>query len=644
MSARFPDHGLSLTAAGVALVSGPDGTITGMDAGGLYQRDVRVVAQMRLVVEGEPPLMLSRARTGASTDRLIYGHWSDTADPSAIVVRERGVGSGYTEEITIQCFREPLDLRIEISLVPDGTPIYRLGEAPADQLHASVAETKLWAEGALVTGTTVTADVSVQPGNLGQFSWGLDLDSTPAAARDATVIRASDHSTQRALDHAAWDLEALTITEPSTGRAFTAAGAPHFLAVFGRDSLCASLLAMVADPRRALDTLELLAAFQGQAADGATLEAPGAILHELRIGDMGVFGLDPGVAYYGSIDATPLFVLTAAESLRWGAPFDIVRSLLPAARAAVEWCRSHVDSVGFVQSVPHASGLDNQSWKDSGDAVVRPDGSVVYGSYSPVEVQGYMHEALVGLADLEAAVGDAGAAEDLRSDAAEFATRFEQHYVLEDDPALVALALDDQGEPIAVRASNAGHLLATGLISDDLAARLADRMMSDQEFSGWGVRTLASSEAAYNPLGYHVGSVWPHDNAMFLRGLARRGLGDHARRLAEALIDLAAAEQYQLPELLGGFDRTRFAEPVPYPASARPQAWAAAVPFQIVTALLGLQPEMQHGVIRLRPILTPEQRLVVHNLRLGDRVVTIEAAGREASITGDTAGLTILTA
>ena len=257
MSTRFPDHGLSLTAAGVALVTGPDGTITGLDAGGLYQRDVRVVAQMRFVVEGTPPIMLSRARTGASTDRLIYGHWSDAADPSAIVVRERSVGSGYTEQITIQCFREPLDMHIEVHLAPDGSPIYQLGKTPADQRHASVAETKLWAEGALVAGTTVTADVSVEPGDLEQFSWGLDLDTTPAPSRDGTMIRASDHRTQRALDHAAWDLEALTVIEPSTGRSFTAAGAPHFLAVFGRDSLCASLLALVADPHRALDTLEI---------------------------------------------------------------------------------------------------------------------------------------------------------------------------------------------------------------------------------------------------------------------------------------------------------------------------------------------------------------------------------------------------
>ena len=155
------------------------------------------------------------------------------------------------------------------------------------------------------------------------------------------------------------------------------------------------------------------------------------------------------------------------------------------------------------------------------------------------------------------------------------------------------------------------------------------------------MRTLAATEVAYNPLGYHVGSVWPHDNAMFLWGLARRGFDSHTRRLAKALIDLAAAEHYQLPELLGGFDRDRFRDPVPYPASARPQAWAAAVPYQIVTALLGLKPAMHCDRVRLRPILDPDQRLVISELRLGDRVLTIDVHGNQASVTGDTEGLTI---
>ncbi|MCY3642232.1 MAG: hypothetical protein OXG41_01515 [Acidimicrobiaceae bacterium] len=641
MPAPFPEHGLSLTRAGLALVTSSDGTITGQDAGGLYRRDRRIVSEMRLLVDGSPPAQLSGIRTAASSDRLTYSYWNEAPDPQAIIVRERSLDTGYREAISVQGFREPVSLQIEIRLVPGNATVYHLDDEDRTQTGDTLAEATLWAEGAEVTANTVTAELAVDPGERAAFTWGIDLSVTMPVPRAATSVRGSDPRLQPALEHAAWDLEALTVIDPNTARPFVAAGAPHFLAVFGRDTLNASRLAMIANPERSLDTLDLLAAYQGRTRHDLTLEAPGGILHELRIGDMGVFGLEPGTAYYGSIDSTPLFVVTLAEALHWGAPLDRIQRLLPAARTAMVWCRAHTDELGFLQSVPHQTGLGNQSWKDSGDSIVRPDGTVVVGAYSPVEVQGYVHQALLGLAEVEAAAGNLGAEASLRREAAAFAERFLQHFVLADNTALIAMALDADGTPIGVRASNAGRLLATELIDDDLAERLADRLMSGDEFSGWGIRTLAESEAAYNPLGYHIGSVWPHDNAMILQGLARRGLDHHARRLASALIDLAAAEHYQLPELLGGFSRDHFPEPVPYPASGRPQAWAAAVPYQVVTSLLGLQPALHRDELRLRPILEADQRIVVDDLRLGGRSLTIEARGADATVTGDTDGLTI---
>lgn len=641
MPAPFPEHGLSLTRAGLALVTDSDGTITGRDAGGLYRRDRRIVLEMRLLVDGSAPPQLSGTRTAASADRLTYGYWSEAPDPQAIIVRERSLDTGYREDITVQGFREPVSVQIEVQLVPGNATVYHLDEEDRTRLDGTLQDATLWAEGADVTASGLTANLAVQSACSATFTWGIDLGADLPDARAVAAVRGSDPRLQPALEHAAWDLEALTVIDPATGRPFVAAGAPHFLAAFGRDTLNASRLAMIADPGLSLDTLELLAAYQGRDRHDLTLEAPGGILHELRIGDMGVFGLDPGTAYYGSIDSTPLFVVTLAEALHWGAPRDRVRNLLPAARTALEWCRTHTDGLGFLQSVPHQTGLGNQAWKDSGDSIVRPDGSVVVGANSPVEVQGYLHQALLGLSDLEAAVGDPGAAASLRQEAAVLAGRFHRHFVLAGNPALVAMALDADGAPIGVKASNAGHLLATELIDDDLAERLADRLMSRDEFSGWGIRTLAASETAYNPLGYHIGAVWPHDNALILRGLVRRGLDHHARRLAGAVIDLAAAEHYQLPELLGGFDRDRFPEPVPYPASGRPQAWAAAVPYQVVTSLLGLQPALHRDELRLRPILGADQQIVVENLRLGGRSLMIEAHGADATVTGDTGGLTV---
>ena len=241
---------------------------------------------------------------------------------------------------------------------------------------------------------------------------------------------------------------------------FVAAGAPHFLAVFGRDALLVSLLTMLSSETAPLDTLEVLAAHQGSRHDPVTLEEPGRILHELRIGEMGVFGIEAGAPYYGSVDATPLFVVVLAECLRWGHDPDRVAALLPAARAAVEWCRRHVDRRGFVHSVPHDRGIRNQGWKDSDVAIVRPDGSAVDGTTSLVEVQGYVHEALLGLAELEELLGDPSVAPRLRSEAAAHRDRFERHFVV-GGRSVVVLALDESGEQLDVRASNVGHLLAT---------------------------------------------------------------------------------------------------------------------------------------------------------------------------------------
>ena len=657
MPAPLPNDARTLTSAGVTVVTTADGEIGDADAivetgsvpggTGLYHRDRRLVRGMRLRFDGRPPRRLNGARTGPSTDRLTYGLWDGGPDPAAIVVRERTVGTdadgptGYHERLVVQAFRRPVRSRLQIELDSGHARVYDLdtdgSTGPSDRWLASA----LWCEGGDVVSHGIVADLMVEPGRPRSLRWGVAIDADRLEPWPTTPIEAADPRLRSALRRAAWDLEALTVVEPITGRRFTGAGAPHFLALFGRDTLLASLLGLIAGPERAMETVELLAELQGHHHDPATIEAPGRILHEHRIGDMGVFGLEPGVPYYGSVDATPLLVVVLAECLRWGVDRSRVAALMPAARAAVDWCRRHVDPLGFVHSIPHEGGITNQGWKDSGDSMVRADGSLVAGRTSLVEVQGYVHQALCDLAELEEIVGDPAAAPGLRDEARRLAERFDRYFVTAHPPA-VALALDGEGSPLEVRASNAGHLLATNLIDDRLAVRLADRLLDDVEFTGWGIRTLAASEPAYNPLGYHLGTVWPHDNALILRGLSKRRLDHHTRTLAGALLDLAAALGGELPELLGGFDRRRFPEPLPYPASARPQAWAAAVPYQIVSALLGLGPELHEDRLHLRPILGAGQRLGVTRLRLGERTLSIEAEGSEARVTGDTDGLSII--
>ncbi|MDH4280579.1 MAG: amylo-alpha-1,6-glucosidase, partial [Acidimicrobiia bacterium] len=453
-------------------------------------------------------------------------------------------------------------------------------------------------------------------------------------------VTSDDNDLNRSLQGAFWDLEALTVSDPTTGRPFIAAGAPHFLAVFGRDALVVSLLSLLRGTEPALSVLDVLAAHQGTVDDPRTVESPGRILHELRIGEMGVFGLEPGEPYFGSVDATPLFVVLLAECLRWGAEADRLGPLIPAARACLDWCRQHVDELGFVRSIPHPTGIGNQGWKDSGDSMVTADGATLEEQTSLAEVQGYVHEALIGMAELEEHLGDASQASSLLDEAEQLRLRFLQHFAV-DEPVHVAPWLDATGSPVSVRASNVGHLLAGTLLDDDLAGRLCDRLLDPAEFSGWGIRTLAATEHAYNPLGYHLGTVWPHDTALAMRGMARRGRGTDAQRLSRALLELSRAEGDQLPELLGGFDRHDIPTPVPYPASARPQAWAAAVPIQVTAVRLGIEPSMHRGRLRFRPLLGDDEWIDVRGLVLGSRRLNIFARGTEVEVTGDVHGLQI---
>jgi len=627
MPLPLPDHGWSMTNSGVAVVTNSDGSICS-GASGIYFRDRRIVAGMRLLVDGETPRQLGGVRVGPSVDRLTYGYWTDAPDPQAVITRERSLADRYCEQLTVLCFRRPIDFVVEVEMEPGNATIYHLDEEICSDDDAEFVQSLLWTDGCSADGLTISKHVSVEPGEQLTFAWGLNIGGVQAGLQPMTSVTTSDRQLQVALDSAAWDLEALTVNDPRTGR-------------FGRDALVTSMLTLLAGTDRALDTLDVLAAYQGTSHNSRTLEAPGRILHELRIGDMGVFDLEPGVGYYGSIDATPLFVALLAECLRWGAPNPRLQALLPAARSAMQWCREHVDQFGFVQSVPHEAGIENQGWKDSADSVVRPDGTVVREATTLVEVQGYVHQALCGLADLEDAVGESRRSAALREEADSFAQRFREHFEVGGN-VHIAMALDAGGHPIAVRASNVGHLMSTNLIDAHMARLLAARLFSTQEFSGWGVRTLSADEAAFNPLGYHVGSVWPHDNAVLLRGLAHRALRAETVKLSRALIDLASAETHGLPELLGGFARTEFPDPVPYPASARPQAWAAAVPFQIVTSLLGLRPALHRDELRLRPLLETNESIIVDGLRLGERTLRIEATGSQAVVSGDTDGLHIV--
>lgn len=368
-----------------------------------------------------------------------------------------------------------------------------------------------------------------------------------------------------------------------------AAGVPWFLTLFGRDSLLTSLFALPYRPELASATLRALAAAQGTGYDAARLEQPGRIVHELRHGELARFGQVPFGRYYGTVDATPLFLVLLHAYTEETGDTTVARRLRSHARAAVDWLlgdgglRRH----GWLvySSDVADGGLDNQNWKDSPGAICFRDGTPAAGPLAVAEAQGYAYDALLRTAALARGPFDDPAwADELEAVAADLRRRFSRHFWLT-DVDFPALALDGAGCPADALASDAGHLLWSGILDADAARRTADRLLDADFFAGWGIRTLAAGQRPYHPSSYHRGSVWPHDNAVIALGLARYGFADHLHTLAEGVVAAAAAHHWRLPEVLAGHGRDVYPGPVPYPHSCSPQAWAAATPLALLTAL-----------------------------------------------------------
>ncbi len=445
------------------------------------------------------------------------------------------------------------------------------------------------------------------------------LRSAPRLATDNAALRAT-------LDRSLRDLGELRIIDPDLPDQITvAAGAPWFMAVFGRDSLITSYMALALDPGLALGALQTLARSQGVRTDPVSEEQPGRIAHELRFGVEASLVLG-GNVYYGTADATPLFVILLGELHGWGLFPDQVRRLLPHADRALEWIEVYGDrdGDGFVEYQRSTDrGLFNQGWKDSGDGITFADGRIAQPPIALCEVQGYVYAAYLARALLAESHGEPAEAMYWRDRAARLKLAFNEQFWLP-DRGWYALGLDRDKRPIDSLASNMGHCLWTGIVDDDKAEAVAERLLSPEMFTGWGVRTLASSMAAYNPMSYHNGSVWPHDNGLIVGGLMRYGFVEHAQRVAMGILDAAAAFSHQLPELICGFDRTIYPRPVPYPTACAPQAWASATPLYLLRALIGAEPCIPRGVLALDPALPDELgSLQVRGVSLGNMRVTL---------------------
>ena len=633
---------ITLVRAGAMFRGRLTGDIEPDDAGapGLFVSDVRMLSTLRLTVNGRasfaashdssgdrqlvalapilprhdtPEVVVSRTQTLDATglaDTLdVYNATSRTTSVALVIE----VRSDFADPFMLRSDRRTFDRS-------DGTYWSRADAATLPGQSATVsfgyrrqhADRRFEAQVSLSASGNASIESSLDEGiPAARIQWQLEI---PAGGNVAVTleVRSGDNHTPPPMDavdrggaspqlaalrrQAISDLDALRM--PFTARAgetltaddltIVAAGAPWFLTLFGRDSMLVSLLAEPDLPGIADDNILALIATQATANDEQRIADPGKILHELRVSELATLGQVPYGRYYGSVDATPLFL----SALATAGSAAVRRGAQDAARAAVKWMRGAggLDETGFLRYVSDPNGLITQGWKDSADAVAHADGTIATGAIALCEVQGYAWRALVDTARLARDTwNDTAWATELETVAHELRERFRAQFWIP-GREFPAIALDGADRRVEVVASNAGHLLFSGMLTDEEAARVATRLMDADMFTGWGIRTLSSAERRYSPLAYHNGSVWPHDTMLAAVGMASYGMHGEARILASAMLDAAAEFSGRPAELFGGFDRADFPKPVTYAHAAVPQAWASASVLAATRILSGPDP------------------------------------------------------
>ncbi|MFE0593087.1 glycogen debranching N-terminal domain-containing protein [Micromonospora echinospora] len=612
---------------------------------GLFFSDTRYLSTWVLTLNGERLNALSYDDLQYYEARffLVPGTATHYTDAKLSIIRERAVGGSFREELTVLNHDEqPVELEIRIEAASDFADLFQVKDEILNkkgELYTDVQPDRLrlgYRRGNFNRETVVTSSetarfdargltysVRLKPNEQWRTRIEVDTLILGQGGRDIRFGARAHGEDRLALQHdlqewiarapkvnCEWetlartyqrsliDLAALRFVPTSVPGALPAAGLPWFMTMFGRDSILTCLQTLPFTPELSRTTLRVLATLQGSRFDDFRDEDPGRILHEMRYGETAAFEEQPHSPYYGSVDATPLFVVLLDEYEQWSGDADLVRELERESRAALRWIDEYADLVGngyiWYERRNTDTGLENQCWKDSWDSISYRDGRLPGFPRATCEVQGYAYDAKMRAARLAREFwNDPGYADQLEREAADLKERFNREWWVEDGE-YYAIALDVEGRQVDTLSSNIGHLLWSGIVDTDRAAKIAEHLVGPRLFSGWGVRTLAEGEARYNPIGYHNGTIWPFDNSFIAWGLRRYGFAEEAAQVADGIIAASGYFDGRLPEAFGGYHRDLTKFPVEYPTACSPQAWSTGTPLLLIRTMLGIEPHEGH--------------------------------------------------
>jgi glycogen debranching enzyme len=676
LALKYDTHFLVLDLDGM-IHSGP------AQAFGLYNDDTRYLNRWEWTINGAKPTLLYKDLSDGYAGTFIYGNPTLPDIPEQTVMFKRELlvtESGARELITLKNFgtKKIDNLNLRVSFDADFADLFEVRGANRKQrgkpyVHIGVPTAEAGSD--LTFGykgldgvTMVTTIDGIQPpGTLKDLnSWLISLDPQEELSFDVVIITESDiNSSQtdphdfleekRSLDHAYkdWRANGATVkcSDPLTNKVLErglndlfmlrqktpkgyclAAGIPWFACAFGRDQCVTGLQTVAFLPSLSREMIGVLAAYQGTKVDPYTEEQPGRIMHELRLGEMARLREIPFVPYYGTIDATPLWLMLFAEYIDWTGDVEFARSQWNHVKSALAYLESTTSGDHFLRygGKPNAA-LSNQGWKDSGDSVMYSDGTQVKPSVALCEPQGYLYSALRRLGPLANKLNDKATAARVTTWAEKLKAAFQSKFWML-DKNFVALALDGDGRQCDVISSNPGHLLGTGILTESQEKAVASKLLEPDMFCGWGIRTLSAKELAYNPMSYHNGSVWPHDNSLACAGMGTMHDTTKIHTVMKALLDVAASQpENRLPELFSGFPREGTDVPVSYPVSCVPQAWAAGSMLMMLTSCLGLQPDPANHKLRVNQPNIPNWlgTVEISNLKVGTGSADLKFENKE---------------